>query len=507
MQYLLSVDVGTTSIKVGIFGVDGQLREISTQEYVLSTPSSNRVELPVDVYWLACKKGIGEVLKRSGIKVEAITALSISSQGETLIPVDRTGEPLRDAIVWLDTRAKDESLEISRTFAPDEFYHVTGLPNVNPMWPAVKILWIKKNQPHIFSRTFKFLLLKDYLIYRLTGEFVTDPTISSSTGFLRLQEKDWWDRMLDFIGIDRDQLPRIVDSKEVVGKIAPQVASELGFSHNTLIVTGAMDQMAGAIGAGNVVPGIITETTGTALTIIATVDEPIYDSKRRIPCSPHAASNKFVLMPYSETAGIVLKWFRDTFNLKDKGGKETYDALVKLAKDVPAGSEGLLALPHFAGGFCPDFNPEARGAFVGISFNHKKGHFVRALVESIAFMLRQNVELLRELGVRVEKVKSLGGAAKSDFWLQVKSDVLNLPVELPKYSEASSLGAAILAGVGAGIYKDIDEAVKVAASVKKTFRPQGRNVSVYRGIYRNYLDLYQKLYGRKKKGAGRNGQC
>jgi len=494
MQYILSVDVGTTSIKVGIFGVDGQLREISTQEYVLSTPSSDRVELPVNIYWSACKKGIEEALRNSRIKSKAVTALSISSQGETLIPVDRTGEPLRDAIVWIDTRAKDESLEISRAFPADEFYHVTGLPNVNPMWPAVKILWMRKNQSHIFSHTFKFLLLKDYLIYKLTGEFITDPTISSSTGFLRLREKNWWDEMLDFIGVDKDRLPRIANSKEVVGKIIPHVALELGLSYDTLVVAGAMDQMAGAIGAGNIDPGVITETTGTALAIIATVDEPIYDSKRRIPCSSHAAPNKFVLMPYCETAGIVLKWFRDTFNLKDKGRKETYDALMKLAKNVPVGSEGLLALPHFAGSFCPNFNPEARGAFVGISFNHKKGHFVRALVESIAFMLRENVELLRELGVRVEKIKSLGGAAKSDFWLQVKSDVLNLPVELPKCNEASSLGAAILAGVGAGIYKDVDEAVKVAAPIKKTFKPQTENVSEYQQIYENYLDLYGKLY-------------
>ena len=504
MQYLLSIDVGTTSVKVGILGVNGQLKEISTQEYVLSTPSCNRVELPVDVYWLACKKGISEVLKRSGVKVEAITALSISSQGETLIPVDKKGRPLRDAIVWLDTRSKAESLEISQAFSPDEFYHVTGLPNVSSMWPAAKVLWIKKNQPHIFSRTFKFLLLKDYLIHKLTGDFVTDSTISSSTGFLRLREKNWWDKMLGFIEIDKDQLPRVVNSEEVVGRVIPQVASEMGLSHDTVVVAGAMDQMAGAIGAGNIVPGIITETTGTALTIIATVDEPIYDAQRRIPCSPHAVLNKFVLMPYSETAGIVLKWFRDTFGTKNEG--ENYSALMELAKAVPIGSEGLLALPHFAGSFCPHFNPEVRGGFVGISFNHKKGHFVRALVESIAFMLRENVELLRELGVRVEKIKSLGGAAKSDFWLQVKSDVLNLPVELPKCNEASSLGAAILAGVGAGIYKDIDEAVKVTAPVKKTFRPQGRNVSAYRGIYRNYLDLYQKLYGRKK-GARRNGQC
>ena len=231
------------------------------------------------------------------------------------------------------------------------------------------------------------------------------------------------------------------------------------------------------------------------------MNEPIYEPQRRIPCSPHAVSNKFVLMPYSETAVIILKWFRDTFGARDEGKKETYDTLMELAKAVPAGSEGLLALPHFVGSFCPHFNPEARGAFVGISFNHKKGHFVRALVESVAFMLRENIELFGRLGVKVEKIRSLGGAAKSDFWLQVKSDVLNLPIELPKCSEATSLGAAILAGVGAGIYKDIDEAVESTVSIKKTFNPRLEDFSIYQGIYRDYLGLYQKLYGRERKAG------
>ncbi len=501
MEYLLTIDAGTTSIKVGIFQTNGDLKAISTKEYTLLTPSSTRVELPVDVYWSACKNGIADVLKSSKINPKTIVALSISSQGETLIPIDKKGKALKNAIVWLDTRAKNEAFEISKVFPLDEFYHTTGLPDINPTWPVAKILWIKKNEPDIFNRTFKFLLLKDYLIFKLTREFVTEPTVSSSTGFLKLKERKWWDDMLSFIGIKEDQLPKIVKSEEVVGKIFPEIALELGLSNNTVVVAGAMDQMTGAIGAGNIAPGIITETTGTALALIATVDEPVYDPKRRVPCSSHAIPGRFVLMPYSETSGIVLRWFRDTFGINDKGEKEDYDALMQLAKAVPAGSEGLLALPHFTGTFCPDFNPEARGAFVGISFNHTRAHFVRALVESVSFMLRENVELLRELEIKVEKVKSLGGAAKSDFWLQIKSDVLNVLIDVPKCNEAASLGAAILAGVGAKVYESVEEAVKIAVSTKKTFVPRQKNVSIYQEVYQKYLNLYKKVYGRiKEKG-------
>jgi len=281
----------------------------------------------------------------------------------------------------------------------------------------------------------------------------------------------------------------------VVGNISPQVKSELGLSTDTKVIAGSMDQMAAALGAGNIKPGIITENTGTALAVVATVDRPVYDPQRRVPCAPHCVPDRFVLYPYAETSGIVLKWFRDTFP-SDTGRKEDYGQLLQLASRISPGAEGLLALPHFTGTACPDFNPQARGAFVGISFKHKRAHFIKALVESVAFMLRENIDLLKSLSIPVEKVRSLGGAAKSNFWLQIKADVLNLPVDLPECSEAASLGAAILAGVGAGVYKDIDEAIKVATSTKKTLMPQPKNVSAYQEVYQRYLDLYQRLYGK-----------
>jgi len=496
LEYFLSIDIGTTSIKVGIFGIDGRLKAVSTQEYSLLTPSSDVVELPVNVYWEALRKGVREVLKKSKLHPQSVIALSISSQAETLICIDKKGKVLRNAIVWLDNRAVTESSEISRNFPKEILYKITGLPEMSPMWPASKILWLKRNEPYVFNQTSKFLIVKDYLIWKLTEEFSTEPTSSSSTCYLKLKQKDWWDDMLDFIGIKRNRLPPIFSSYEVVGNISSKVSSELGLSINTKVVAGSMDQMAAALGAGNIEPGVITESTGTALAVIACVDKPTFDLGGKVPCAPHCVPGKFVLMPYSQTSGIVLRWFRDTFGINDKGEKKSYDALMQLAKTVPAGSEGLLALPHFTGTFCPDFNSEARGAFVGISFNHKKAHFVRALVESISFMLRENVELLKNLGVKVEKVKSLGGAAKSDFWLQVKSDVLNLPIDLPKCSEAASLGAAILAGVGTKVYRSVDDAVKIAVSTKKTFIPQPKNVVVYQEAFRNYLNLYQKLYGK-----------
>jgi len=227
----------------------------------------------------------------------------------------------------------------------------------------------------------------------------------------------------------------------------------------------------------------------------------VYDPKRRVPCAAHCVPGRFVLYPYAETSGIVLKWFRDTFpslpfpSLSDR--KEDYGQLLQLASRVSPGAEGLLALPHFTGTACPDFNPQARGAFVGISFKHQRTHFVRALVEAVAFMLRENIDLLKGLSIPVRKVRSLGGAAKSDVWLKIKADVLNVPVEVPECSEAASLGAAILAGVGAKVFSGINQAVKEVVKVKKSFYPEPDNVAIYQKIYQDYLSLYQKLYGGK----------
>ncbi len=494
-EYLLSIDVGTTSIKLGLFTTGGKLKAMSIQEYSLLTPSSNMVELPANVYWKALSKGIKDVLKKSEVHPQSILALSLSSQAETLICVDKKGKVIRNAIIWLDTRAEKESLEIAKNFPLELLYQTTGLPKMSPIWPAAKILWLKKNEPDIFNQTSKFLIVKDYLIWKLTGEFSTEPTESSSTCYLKLKEKDWWDEMLDFIGIRRDKLPVILPSCEVVGNISSQAKSELGLSINTKVVAGSMDQMAAALGAGNIETGIITESTGTALAVVACVDEPTFDSRTKVPCAPHCIPGKFVLMPYSETSGIVLKWFRDTFP-SDTTEKEDYGDLLELASKVPPGAEGLLALSHFTGTACPDFNPQARGTFVGISFKHKRAHFIRAIVESVAFMLRENIELLKNLSIPVKKVRSLGGAAKSDIWLKIKADVLDVPVEVPQYSEAASLGAAVLAGIGAKVFRDINQAVKEVVKVEKSFYPKPSNVAIYQEIYQDYLSLYEKLYGK-----------
>jgi xylulokinase len=492
-ESLLSIDIGTTSVKVGLFDLEGTLVSLSTREYSLATPGDHRVELDVDVYWNAIVEGVREVRTKAGVDPADILALSLSSQGETLVCAGSDGTPLMNAIVWLDARAQAESEELARSFSSGQIYRTTGYPWMAPVWPAAKILWLRNHQPDVFRKTEKFLIIKDYIVHKLTGTYATDLSQSSSTLYLDVGAGDWWDDMLRGIGITRNRLPEIRGSSEVVGCLRPGAAAALDLSPHTLVVTGSMDQIAAAVGAGNVRPGVITESTGTALAVIASVDEPRFDVKGRIPCSAHFRPGLFALMPYAETSGIVLKWFRETFpRFPDR--IEGYDELMELAAGIAPGAEGLRAIPHFTGTASPDFNPAARGAFAGISFHHTRAHFVRALVESVAFMLRDNVALLHELSIRPTTIRSLGGAARSDLWCRIKCDTLGVPLEVPLCSESASLGAAIFAGTGAGVFPSVEAAVQRFLRIDRRYEPDPGMVSAYDAFYRDWQSLCARVH-------------
>ncbi|MBM4044377.1 MAG: hypothetical protein FJ279_04620 [Planctomycetes bacterium] len=497
MPYLLSIDGGTTSTKVALFDTDGRMLALALNEYQLLTPAVNQVELPGPTYWQAAVKGVREVLAKSGVKGRDVAAVGITTQGETFIPMDAQGRELRNAIVWLDGRAVEEAEDLKRACDLDAYFRRTGLPDINGVWAAAKIMWLRTHEPDVYRRAAKFPLLEDYFIFKLTGEYATEASVSMSAGFLDIIAYDWWDEMLAKVGIGRERLSRLCHSAEAVGRVSRRAADETGLSEQTVVVTGALDQTAGAVGAGNIAPGIITETTGTALAVIATTGRPVFDPKRRVLAAPHAARDEFILLPFAQTAGMTFKWFRDVFGEPEKARKDAdaYDLLTKLAANVPPGSDGLLMLPHLTGSSCPVFNPAARGAFIGISLSHTRGHFVRAVLESVAFMLREIVELVLELGVPVERVRSMGGGAKSDLWLQMKADALQKPVEVPECTETASLGAAILAGVGAGLFQSLEDGVARASKIARRFEPNPKMAQTYHDAYKGYLDLFRKLYG------------
>lgn len=496
MPYLIGVDVGTTGTKAVLFDQYGKTIASAHQEYKLITPTTLVVELDAQTYWFAFKECVREIIQTKNIDPEQIRALAITGQGESFVPVTKYGQPLRRTIVWLDNRSEEEVKLINDKFGLEEVYHTTGSPKVVTTWASTKILWLKRNEPEVYKKAFKYLLVEDYLIYRLTGQFVGDGSLYTSTLLFDINRGKWWDKILNFIGISPEQLPTLMQSGEIVGELTNEATKETGLSKNTLVVVGGMDQACGCIGSGNIRPGIVTETTGASLNICVTTETPVFDPKKRIPCQYHAIAHKYILLPWCITAGIVMKWLRDEFYELEKRearqkGLDAYDIMTQQAEKIPPGSEGVVVLPHLAGALSPEMNMNARGVFFGLSLKTGKKHLVRAIMESVAFMLKKNLEVLQELAVEVKEIRSLGGAAKSHLWNQIKADVTGKPVVTLDCPEAACLGAAILAGNAIGLFDSLEDACNKTVSIKKRFNPE--NEEIYKRNYAMYLKLYENL--------------
>jgi len=496
-SYLLSVDSGTTATKVSLFNDKGELEAISTQEYKLITPSALAVEIEAETLWNAFKTGVGEVVKKTKVNARDIAALGISAQGETLIMIDGKGKHLRRAISWMDNRAQEEAETLDKEFDNGESYKITGQVKLVPTWPASKILWIKRNEPENFKKVYKYLLVEDYLIYRMTGKFVCEGSLICSTCYWNIISEKWWDEMLDYLGVSQDQLPEIRLSGEAVGELTVDAASDLGLSPKTVVSMGGLDQACGAIGVGNIRQGMFSENTGAALAICAPVDRPIFDKQGRMPVHYFAIPHRYMEHTFT-SGGMVLRWYRDMFCQQEMSAAslskvDPYDIIGQEASQVPAGCEGLIMLPHLQGAMAPEANPKAKGVFYGFTLKHTKAHFARAIMEAIACIVRRNIDVVEDLGIKVKEIRALGGGARSRVWKQIEADLTKRPVVTTMNEEAACLGAAILAGKAVGLYKSIEQASESMVTIKERFEPNSVNSDVYDKSYKKYVKLYTDL--------------
>jgi sugar (pentulose or hexulose) kinase len=497
MPSILAFDLGTTALKCALHDLNGNVIAQSSEEYQLITPDADSVEMEVETYWQAFKSTVARVLKDSGVNPAEIKAMGVSAQGETLILVDRDGKPLRRAIIWLDNRAQKESDMLGNTFGHRHAYEITGQVKLVPTWPASKILWIKNHEPQIFEKTAKFLLIEDYFLYLLTGEYVTEGSLVTSTCYWNFRTRGWWTEMLEKLGISEKQLPQYRESGEPVGKLRPEIAAELGLSQNTVACTGALDQACGAIGVGNIKPGVFSENTGAALAICATVNQPIIDPGDQMPCHYHGIPGLYMLHTFT-SGGIVMRWFRDEFSPMEiqvgkSSGMDAYDLMGLEAAKVAAGCEGLVMLPHLQGAMAPEANSKASGVFYGFTLRHGRNHFTRAIMESVGFIVRRNIEVIEGLGVPVNEIRALGGGARSRIWKQMEADIVGRPVLTTTNEEAATLGAAILAGKAVGIYSSVEEAAGNMIQIKERFEPNLSNRAVYNETFGIYVKLYNAL--------------
>ena len=487
MPVYLTFDIGTTALKTALVDDDGQMLAVHSVEYTACTPQPGWAEMDPQAYWQAAVEGTRAVLAEAGEAGSELAAIGFSSQGESFIPVNGAGEPLHDAIVWVDKRSQSVADQWEAEWLSREDYRrICGYPWIPAELTAFKIGWLAEHVPKAHKAA-KFLWLPDYLIYLLTGEVATDYNIAQMGGLYDIRTRAWSPRVLDAAGIAPEQLPAVHLPGTAVGRVQTDAAKELGIAVGTPVCVGANDQLAGAIGAGNVRPGLVTETTGTALAVVATTASLLDDDRMFVGI--HAAPGLYYAMPYGNTSAIVLKWFRDLVE-----PAADYDDFLAGVEQIPPGCDGLTVLPHFAGTGCPTFNPEARGAIVGLTLGHSREHIARAIMEACACMLQELLDPILAHDIEVSSIRSLGGAARSDPWLQMKADLLGVPVERPACTDAASLGAAMFAATGIGQFDSIADAADAWYRADRVVEPNPDRFEAYRQVYARYLDLYERLY-------------
>ncbi len=485
---LLGIDLGTTAVKVGLFdAATGEQVALARREYSTVSPAPGWVEMDAEVYWRATVAATREALAAAG--QPQVLALGLSSQGQTFVPLDADYRPLCSAIVWLDTRAERETEELRAAHDLDEYRRRTLHAFPSAIDSASKILWLRRHEPDIWARTRYLTLLPDYLGLRLTGERRLDINNAASTALVDQTTGDWWDEGLSTVGVDREWLSPIVAPGEPIGALTAQAAEELGLPQGILVAAGSNDQLNGAVGVGNVRPGIASGTVGTAMAIVATVDGIDNDMYPELLKGRHPVAGLWYLLTYAKTSGVLLSWFRDAL-----APSFTYEELLAEAARVPPGANGLLCLPHFSGTATPTFRSDVTGAFIGLTLGHGRAHFVRAVTEAVCFCARDAVELSAAAATRPESLRMLGGATQSTFWMQLMASVVRLPLDVPTCSEASVLGGAIFAGVAAGLFSSIQQASETFYHVAAHYEPDEGDTSHYDGIYAAYRQAMERLY-------------
>ncbi len=484
-KYILTIDLGTTLIKFGLFNFEMSLVSKHQEEYGL-TYYRNFIEFDPEEYWGVIKKGVNSLIFKSGIDQKKILVISLSSQAETLILLDKNNKPLKNAISWLDNRSAEECDLLKENFDTDKCYKITGQPDIITTWPITKILWIKRHEEKIFERAYKILLLKDFIVYKLTGKFMSDYTIYNFSYYFNIIKKEYWKEILDFVGVRLSQLPELVEPGEMIGNIRSELIKEFNFNSDIALNIGALDQMAGMIGVGNINEGIVSETTGTVVAICTLLEKPVFTGLK-IPCHYNAIKDTYILLPVCESGGVSLEWFKNNFF---RG--VDYGFIDERVYKVPEGSGGLIFLPYIVGVNSPEYNPNAKGVFYGIGINHTRDHFARAVMEGIAFLIKKNIDYIEDnLNFKIKEVISLGGGSKSSVWNQIKADILDKEIKITNSSEAASLGAAMIAAVKLGIYKNVNEIADKVIKTKKVYKPAGHEA--YEKSYELFNKIYKKL--------------
>jgi len=487
VSYFIGVDSSTTATKALLMDGEGSIVSIGRSEYAFETPKPLWSEQAPELWWQATIVAINQAIQTAGVSPGSVRGIGLTGQMHGLVMLDGNGEVLRPSILWNDQRTQAECDEIRDLVGRSELIGTTGNDALTG-FTAPKILWVKNHEPEVFDQTEHVLLPKDYVRYRLTGQYAIDRAGGSGTILFDLANRDWSGHVVDTLGIPRRWLPPTYEGTQATGGLSEATATLTGMRPGTPVYAGGGDQAANAVGVGAVTPGIIAMSIGTSGVVFAATDTPAVEPDGRLHAFCHAVPDMWHLMGVMLSAAGSFEWFRNTF-----APGSPYPELDASAAAVPAGSNGLMFLPYLSGERTPHPDPLVRGAFLGLTIRHGVPHMTRAVMEGVSFGLRDSAELIRAVAPLGE-IRASGGGAASDLWLQILADVIGLPVRVVGTPEAAAHGAALLAATGFGAFGSVAEATDAAVDVGPAIEP-GTDAALYEDAYRIYTEGYPAVSG------------
>lgn len=493
--YLLGIDIGTSACKVAVFTKDGQVAAAATGDYPVYYPKEGWAEQNPEEWWEAVCSAIRKALEKGKILPEEIAGVGIDGQSWSAIAIDKEGKVLTNTPIWMDTRAQSVCDRLNEEIGEDAIFQVAG-NSLQPSYTTAKIIWYKENMPEIYEKTDKILQSNSYIAYRLTGAITQDVSQGYGLHCFDMKTGTWDEEMCRKLGIPMEFLPEICACDKIVGTVTEKAALECGLAVGTPVVAGGLDAACGTLGAGVIHPGETQEQGGQAGGMSICMDS--YKADPRLILGFHVVPGQWLLQGGTTGGGGVMRWFEREFadyerTMEEETGKSSLVQLNEIGEKVSPGCDGVVFLPYMAGERSPIWNPHAKGVFYGLDFSKTKGHMLRACMEGVAFSLRHNLEIAQEAGAQVQVLRAMGGSANSLLWTQIKSDITGKPIVVPSSDTATTLGAAILAGVGVGFYESYEEAVALTVKETRSHTPNEENKEVYDQTYETYLSLYKNL--------------
>lgn len=488
---LMGIDAGSSGCKAMVFSEEGQK---ICDEYIEYPSLKNPNEMDCNMLWESVQEIITKCAENTK---EKITALSVSSFGESFVPVDSKGDVLMNAMLYTDKRGKDECLKLVEKTGKRRIMEITGV-NPQPMYSLSKMMYIKDNHPDIYNRTDKFLLIASFIIYRLTGRAVIDYSLASRTMAFDITEKNWSEPLLEIAGIGREKFADIHPSGTEIGKILPGMASKLSLDNELCVVTGAHDQICAAIGAGVTDTSVAIDGTGTVECITPIFSSPLLTENfvgNNYACVPYVIEGMYATYAFSFTGGAILRWYKNNFGKHEsiqarETGVNVYEILDKNASDKPT---EIIVIPHFSGSATPDMNINSKGAFLGLTLDTSSSDIYRAMMEGVTYEMLYNLEILKENNVDFSELRAVGGGSKSPLWLQIKADITGKRIIPLETEESGIVGCVMLAGVATGVYKNLKEAVNVFVKKGKPYIPDKNNREIYTKNYTEYKRIRKFL--------------